>query len=66
MTLQQVCEFLNIEPFSSEKLEQFQTQVYAHADYERQSEDEATLEKLRHYFKADQGALQDLLAQKTV
>jgi DNA-binding transcriptional MerR regulator len=49
-SLNQICDFLTIEPFSQEKIQQFQEQKYAAATYLKNPDDHQVLEQLKDYF----------------
>ncbi|EDX72001.1 Sulfotransferase domain superfamily [Coleofasciculus chthonoplastes PCC 7420] len=62
--LQQICDFLNIEPFPDEKIKQFQNEKYAAAKYVRSSGDEQVLERLKNYFVPFNEKLYELLGTR--
>jgi hypothetical protein len=61
VVLDKVCDFLEIEPFSSEQIKQFQNQKYATANYVKNIGDEDVLEKLKTYFIPENQKLYELL-----
>ena len=62
--LQQICDFLNIEPFPQEMIQQFQTEKYAAANYERKPEDEQVLDRLKEYYEPENEKLYQTLSTR--
>ena len=63
LTLDNICDFLSIEHFSSEAIEQFKNDKSAVAKYVRSPGDAEVLEKLKSYFEPFNQKLYDLLGQ---
>lgn len=63
-SLNQVCDFLNIEHFSQEAIRQFQKEKYAAAKYVRSSDDDQVLDRLKDYFAPYNEKLYTLLGHR--
>lgn len=63
-SLNQICDFLNIEYFSQEAIQQFQQEKYAAAKYVRSSDDDQVLEQLKNYFAQYNEKLYTLLGHR--
>jgi len=63
-SLNQICDFLNIEHFSQEAIQQFQKEKYAAAKYVRSSDDDQVLERLKDYFSPYNEKLYTLLGHR--
>jgi hypothetical protein len=61
--LNQVCEFLEIEPFSPETLQQFQQKRHNVGKYEIDLDDQAVMDQLKEYFIPYNQKLYDLVGQ---
>ncbi len=59
--LDQVCNFLEIEPFSGDQIKQLQNQKYATANYVKHPGDQDAVEQLKAYFFPENKKLSDLL-----
>ena len=59
--LNKTCEFLEIQNFSETKIKQFKEEKHNVGKYQKSSEDEETLEFLKHYFKPFNERLYQLL-----
>jgi hypothetical protein len=60
-TLNRVCQFLNIDKFSQEMVEEYKNQKYASANYIIQDEDEKVLNLMKEYFQPFNQKLYDFL-----
>ncbi|MEQ9552860.1 MAG: sulfotransferase domain-containing protein [Coleofasciculus sp. G3-WIS-01] len=63
-SLNQVCEFLNIEHFYQEAIQQFQKEKYAAAKYVSSSDDDQVLDRLKDYFAPYNEKLYTLLGHR--